>query len=106
MPRNWTLLERAAAHDATAVGELFELYRDRLRRLVHIRIDRRLKGRLDPSRFALLAQGRPRTWRRPDRPSSCPSTAAFARRCARHGIIGRSCRPAQARRRSVVAVRE
>jgi RNA polymerase sigma-70 factor (ECF subfamily) len=43
------LLARAAAHDAAAVGELFELYRDRLRRLVRIRIDRRLQGRLDPS---------------------------------------------------------
>src|SRR5262245_32941418 len=48
-PELEALLARAAAHDAAAVGELFELYRDRLRRLVHIRMDSRLQGRLDPS---------------------------------------------------------
>jgi RNA polymerase sigma-70 factor (ECF subfamily) len=43
------LLERAAAADSTAVGELFALHRDRLRRMIHLRLDRRLQGRLDPS---------------------------------------------------------
>jgi RNA polymerase sigma-70 factor (ECF subfamily) len=43
------LLERAAAQDPGALGELFELYRDRLRLLVHLRMDHRLQGRLDPS---------------------------------------------------------
>jgi RNA polymerase sigma-70 factor (ECF subfamily) len=43
------LLARAAEDDAAAVGRLFELHRDRLRRLVHLRMDHRLRGRLDPS---------------------------------------------------------
>lgn len=43
------LLERAAGADATAVGELFGLHRDRLRRMVQLRLDHRLQGRLDPS---------------------------------------------------------
>src|SRR5262249_31789781 len=32
-----------------AVGELFELHRERLRRMVHLRLDHRLQGRLDAS---------------------------------------------------------
>src|SRR5262245_47334630 len=43
------LLERAAAADPAAVGELFGLHRERLRRMVQLRLDHRLKGRLDPS---------------------------------------------------------
>jgi RNA polymerase sigma-70 factor (ECF subfamily) len=43
------LLERAAAADAEAVGELFDLHRDRLRRMIHLRMDDRLQGRLDAS---------------------------------------------------------
>src|SRR5687767_6289932 len=43
------LLERAAGQDPGALGELFELHRDRLRRLVRLRMDHRLQGRLDPS---------------------------------------------------------
>jgi RNA polymerase sigma-70 factor, ECF subfamily len=42
-------LRRAAAGDATAFAELFEPHRDRLRRIVALRLDRRLRGRLDPS---------------------------------------------------------
>jgi RNA polymerase sigma-70 factor, ECF subfamily len=33
----------------TPLGELFEQYRDRLRRAVQLRLDPRLKGRIDPS---------------------------------------------------------
>ena len=44
-----TLLDRAVAQDPGAMGELFELHRERLRRMVHLRMDRRLHGRLDPS---------------------------------------------------------
>jgi RNA polymerase sigma-70 factor (ECF subfamily) len=44
-----TLLDRAAAQDPGAMGELFELHRERLWRMVHLRMDRRLHGRLDPS---------------------------------------------------------
>jgi RNA polymerase sigma-70 factor (ECF subfamily) len=42
------LLTKAAA-DAVAAGELFDLHRVRLRRMVQLRLDQRLKGRLDPS---------------------------------------------------------
>jgi RNA polymerase sigma-70 factor (ECF subfamily) len=43
------LLARAGRGDAQAVGTLFALHRDRLRRMVRLRMDRRLQGRLDPS---------------------------------------------------------
>ncbi len=43
------LLERIRNHDAEAVAEVFAHYRDRLRRMVRLRLDRRLQGRVDPS---------------------------------------------------------
>jgi RNA polymerase sigma-70 factor (ECF subfamily) len=43
------LLRRAAAGDEQALAALFAHYRDRLRRMVRLRLDRRLQGRLDPS---------------------------------------------------------
>jgi RNA polymerase sigma-70 factor (ECF subfamily) len=43
------LLERAKSGDAGAVGELFTRHRDRLRRMVEMRIDHRLQARIDPS---------------------------------------------------------
>src|SRR5262245_31819310 len=43
------LLGRAAGDAPAAVGELFNLYRDRLRQMIRLRIDHRLQGRLDPS---------------------------------------------------------
>ena len=43
------LLRRAAAGDAQALGGLFDRHRDRLRRMVQVRLDRRLQGRIDPS---------------------------------------------------------
>src|SRR5262245_2307190 len=43
------LLERAAAADPVAVGELFGLHRDRLRRMIRLRLDHRLQSRVDPS---------------------------------------------------------
>jgi RNA polymerase sigma-70 factor (ECF subfamily) len=43
------LLQRAMAGDAQALSELFSRYRERLRRMVRLRLDRRLYGRLDPS---------------------------------------------------------
>jgi RNA polymerase sigma-70 factor (ECF subfamily) len=43
------LLHRAAAGDQEAVRALFEQYRDRLRRMVHLRLNRRLAGRIDDS---------------------------------------------------------
>jgi RNA polymerase sigma-70 factor, ECF subfamily len=43
------LLQRAAADDADALRELFSRYRDRLKRMVHLRLSRRLSGRVDDS---------------------------------------------------------
>ncbi|MBM4067867.1 MAG: sigma-70 family RNA polymerase sigma factor [Planctomycetes bacterium] len=43
------LLQHAAAGDARAQEELFSRYRDRLKRMVHLRLSRRLQGRVDDS---------------------------------------------------------
>src|SRR5437867_865979 len=43
------LVHRAGAGDPQAQAELFAHYRERLRRMVRLRLDRRLQGRLDPS---------------------------------------------------------
>ena len=42
-------VERAAAGDSAALGRLLEACRDRLRRLVTLRLDPRLRGRVDAS---------------------------------------------------------
>lgn len=44
-----TLLERAAAGDGEAVGALLDQHREPLRRMVRLRLDRRLQGRIDAS---------------------------------------------------------
>jgi RNA polymerase sigma-70 factor (ECF subfamily) len=44
-----TLLRRAEKGDRQAVGELFTRHKDRLKRMVKLRLDRRLQGRVDPS---------------------------------------------------------
>ena len=43
------LIDRAAAGDTAALAELFGRYRQRLRAMVRLRMDRRLQGRVDPS---------------------------------------------------------
>jgi RNA polymerase sigma-70 factor, ECF subfamily len=43
------LLRRALTGDQAALGALFACYRDRLRKMVRLRLDRRVYGRLDPS---------------------------------------------------------
>jgi RNA polymerase sigma-70 factor (ECF subfamily) len=43
------LERRVEAGDESALMELFMCQRDRLRRMVQLRLDRRLKGRIDPS---------------------------------------------------------
>ncbi len=43
------LLARASAGDEEALRELFSRYRDRLKRMVHLRLNRRLQGRIDDS---------------------------------------------------------
>src|SRR5205085_6997340 len=42
------LLDRLRAGDEQAVGELFELYRERLWRMLYVRLDRRLGRRVSP----------------------------------------------------------
>jgi RNA polymerase sigma-70 factor (ECF subfamily) len=43
------LLHRAGQGDKEALGELFGQHQERLRRMVLLRLDRRLQGRIDPS---------------------------------------------------------
>jgi RNA polymerase sigma-70 factor, ECF subfamily len=43
------LVQRARAGDPAALNELFARHRDRLRRMVQMRLDRRLQGRVDAS---------------------------------------------------------
>ncbi len=43
------LLQRAAGGDEQAAHELFARHRDRLKRMVHLRLSRRLQGRVDDS---------------------------------------------------------
>lgn len=44
-----TLLSRASDGDDGAVGELLELHRERLLRVIGFRMDRRVRGRVDPA---------------------------------------------------------
>ena len=46
---NEPLVARLASGDEEALAELFSLYRERLKRMVEFRMDRRLRGRLDAS---------------------------------------------------------
>src|SRR5436853_2129473 len=43
------LIGQARGGDAAALNELFARHRDRLRRMVAVRLDRRLQGRVDAS---------------------------------------------------------
>src|SRR5262245_54559449 len=43
------LMARVKEGDQGALAALFDRYHDRLRRMVRLRLDRRLQGRLDPS---------------------------------------------------------
>jgi RNA polymerase sigma-70 factor (ECF subfamily) len=67
------LLSQAAAGDMQALGELFGRHSDRLRRLVQVRLDRRLQGRVDPSdvvqeTYLELARALPQYVRNPPMP--------------------------------------
>src|SRR5437588_12660165 len=46
--RTAALLDRLRADDRQALGELFELYRERLWRMLYVRLDRRLSSRVSP----------------------------------------------------------
>ena len=48
-PTPTTSSNNAAAGDSAAIGELFSRYRERLRTMVRLRLDRRLQGRVDAS---------------------------------------------------------
>jgi RNA polymerase sigma-70 factor (ECF subfamily) len=48
-PSESDLLRRAGRGDAPALGRLLESHRKRLRRMVRLRLDPRLQGRIDPS---------------------------------------------------------
>lgn len=56
------LLSRAAAGDQQARDELFAAYRDRLWRMVRLRLDRRLHGRVEAS--AVVEEARAEIYRR------------------------------------------
>jgi RNA polymerase sigma-70 factor (ECF subfamily) len=47
--RTSELLRRAGEGDPQAIGDLFSRHRERLRRMVQLRMDRRMQGRLDAS---------------------------------------------------------
>lgn len=46
---NARLIDRARVGDAAAIADIFARHRDRLRRMVDMRLDRRLQGRIDAS---------------------------------------------------------
>ena len=46
--RTAALLDRLRAKDSEALGELFMLYRDRLWRMLYVRLDRRVASRVSP----------------------------------------------------------
>jgi RNA polymerase sigma-70 factor (ECF subfamily) len=48
-PETEQLLDRAVQGDQTALGQLLERHRQRLRHMIALRLDRRLQARLDPS---------------------------------------------------------
>src|SRR5438270_13426608 len=48
-PGELELIRRAGEGDATGLHGLLERYRPRLRRMIKLRLDRRLQGRVDPS---------------------------------------------------------
>jgi RNA polymerase sigma-70 factor (ECF subfamily) len=67
------LIQRAAAGDTQALNQLFALYRDRLRWMVRLRLNRRLQGRIDPSdilqeAYLEICKGLPDYFREPKVP--------------------------------------
>jgi RNA polymerase sigma-70 factor (ECF subfamily) len=68
-----SLLRRAAGGDAGALAELFGRYRKRLRKMVRLRLDPRLLGRVDPSdvlqdAFVDMTRQLPHYLGKPERP--------------------------------------
>ena len=48
-PQEWELIRRAGAGDSSCLHELFTRYRSRLKQMVRLRLDPRVRGRVDPS---------------------------------------------------------
>jgi RNA polymerase sigma-70 factor (ECF subfamily) len=48
-PETLVLLERAGTGDATALGELIARHRDAVRRFIELRLDQKVRGRIDAS---------------------------------------------------------
>jgi RNA polymerase sigma-70 factor (ECF subfamily) len=72
-PDDRARLKRAAHGDQTAWAALLAPHRDRLRQMVALRLDRRLRGRIDPSdvlqeAFLQAAQAWPKYLERPEQP--------------------------------------
>jgi RNA polymerase sigma-70 factor, ECF subfamily len=68
-----TSLERAVGGDQAAWAQLLAPHRNRLRRMVALRLDNRLRGRIDPSdvlqeAFLQAAQALPKYLERPEQP--------------------------------------
>ena len=73
LPDERETLQRAVGGDQTAWARLLAPHRNRLRRMVVLRLDERLRGRIDPSdvlqeAFLQVAQGLPKYLERPDQP--------------------------------------
>jgi RNA polymerase sigma-70 factor (ECF subfamily) len=69
------LLRRAAAGDGPATAALFARYRDRLKQMVRLRLDRRLQGRIDPS--DVLQEAYLEAARRVGEFASAPTTSPY-----------------------------
>jgi RNA polymerase sigma-70 factor (ECF subfamily) len=95
------LLQRAAAGDEQACAELLARHRDRLRRLIAVRLNRRLSARLDPSDLVqdvLIEAHRQLAGYLKDRPLPF---YAWLRQIAWQRLIDTHRRHLQAQRRSV-----
>jgi RNA polymerase sigma-70 factor (ECF subfamily) len=68
-------LSRIAGGDSVAVAELFAVYRDRLRLMVRLRLDRRQQGRLDPS--DVLQEAYPDVARRAPKYAASPTMPPY-----------------------------
>ena len=70
------LIERLRAGDRQALGELFDRYRDRLRRMVELRMDPQAAG--PPRRLGRPPGGVPRRWPATSTPTCRPQAPALA----------------------------
>src|SRR6056300_830104 len=69
------LIRRASEGDEAAQNELFSTHRDRLQRMIRLRLDRRIQGRLDSS--DILQEAYIAVFRNLSRYVESPSTSFF-----------------------------